>query len=193
MFEKLGYTRKVDSEKLIYTKYLNGKFLCLEITFDLMEKEIEWFDCYEDYTISNALLLAICKQAKELGWIEEEKQEKQETNYEYFKDEIIENSGYTFALVDGKPCSCSGVMCCDCGFSTGHGCGEKIKEWLNKPHEKQTYKLSQFEYDLLQNYNGRLRFIDMNTLYCMKEKGYFKGIDENETVGDILANCEVIK
>lgn len=26
----------------------------------------------------------------------------------------------------------------------------------------------------------------------MKEKGYFKGIDENETVGDILANCEVI-
>ncbi len=33
----------------------------------------------------------------------------------------------------------------------------------------------------------------MNTLYCMKEKGYFKGIDENETVGDILANCEVIK
>lgn len=69
MFEKLGYTRKLDSEKLIYTKYLNGKFICLEITFDLLEKEIEWFDCYEDYTISNALLLAICKQAKELGWL----------------------------------------------------------------------------------------------------------------------------
>lgn len=34
-----------------------------------MEKEIEYFDCYEDYTISNDLLLAICKQAKELGWL----------------------------------------------------------------------------------------------------------------------------
>lgn len=35
----------------------------------LVKKEIEWFDCYEDYTISNVLLLAICKQAKELGWL----------------------------------------------------------------------------------------------------------------------------
>lgn len=69
MFEKLGYTRKLDSEKLIYTKYLNDKFLCLEITFDLIFEEVEFFDDFEDYTISNALLLAICKQAKELGWL----------------------------------------------------------------------------------------------------------------------------
>ena len=124
MFEKLGYTRKLYSEKLIYTKYLNAKFLCLEITFDLMKKEIEWFDCYENYTISNALLLAICKQANELGWIcekDEHFEEKAETNYEYFKDEIIENSGYIFALVDGKPCSCSGVMCCNCEFKKSGG------------------------------------------------------------------------
>lgn len=84
-------------------------------------------------------------------------------------------------------------MCCYCGFSTGHGCYEKIKEWLNQPHEKQIYKLSQFEYDSLQNYNGRLRFINMNTLYCMKEKGYFKGVDEDATIEDILANCEVVE
>lgn len=69
MFEKLGYTRKLDSEELIYTKYLNDKFLCLEIMFNLTKKEIEWLDCYEDYTINNDLLLAICKQAKELGWL----------------------------------------------------------------------------------------------------------------------------
>lgn len=35
---------------------------------------------------------------------EEHFEEKAETNYEYFKDEIIENSGYCFALADGKPC-----------------------------------------------------------------------------------------
>lgn len=27
----------------------------------------------------------------------------------------------------------------------------------------------------------------------MKEKGYFKGIDDNEIIGDILAKCEVIE
>lgn len=36
-------------------------------------------------------LKAVIQQFKELGWIEEEKQEiKQETNYEHYKDEIIE-------------------------------------------------------------------------------------------------------
>lgn len=87
------------------------------------------------------------KTAKEM--FEEEKQEiKQETNYEHFKDEIIENSGYCFALVDGKPCQCSDVSCSECGFSTGYGCSENIKEWLNKPYEKPVYKLTKFEKEL---------------------------------------------
>ena len=84
---------------------------------------------------------------------EEHFEEKQETNYEHFKDEIIENTGFQFALVDGKPSKCSGVRCLDCGFSTGYGCTEKIKEWLKSPHKNQTYKLSQFEYDLIQTYS----------------------------------------
>lgn len=120
-------------------------------------------------------------------------EEKAETNYEHFKDEIIENSGYCFALVDGKPCQCSGVNCYDCGFSTGHGCSEKIKEWLKQPHEKQVYKLTKFEKELLQCYPDIYSFKVFNSLNGMKEKGYFKGIDDNEIIGDILANCEVIK
>lgn len=80
-------------------------------------------------------------------------EEKQETNYEHYKDEIIENCGFTFALVDGKPHKCSDVNCCDCGFSTGHGCGEKIKEWLKSPYKKPIYKLSQFEYDLIKSFD----------------------------------------
>jgi hypothetical protein len=70
MFNKLGYTRKLDSEKLIYTKILKYTFnYCFEITFDLLKKEVEFFDDFEDYTINNALLKAIYKQAKELGWL----------------------------------------------------------------------------------------------------------------------------
>lgn len=128
---------------------------------------------------------------------EEYFEEKAETNYEHYKDEIIENYGFTFALVDGKPHKCACVSCSDCEFSTGHGCSEKIKEWLKNPYKKPTYKLSQFEYDLLQSYlKGCLRrftFKTVLTLNVMKEKGYFKGVDENATIEDILANCEVIK
>lgn len=71
MFEKLGYIRTVESKKIIYTYYLKGLFHCIEITFDLTEKEVELFDDHEAYTMNNALLKAIDKQAEELGWLDE--------------------------------------------------------------------------------------------------------------------------
>lgn len=123
-------------------------------------------------------------------------EEKQETNYEHYKDEIIENCGFTFALVDGKPHKCSDVNCCDCGFSTGHGCGEKIKEWLKSPYKKPIYKLSQFEYDLIKAFDRCKECCLLNEIECLKklrEKGYFKGIDPFTKVHDIIDNCEVIK
>lgn len=72
MFERLGYKRNVESKKLIYTKNLKGMFRYIEITFDLTEKEIELYDDHEAYTVNNALLKAIDKQAEELGWLKEE-------------------------------------------------------------------------------------------------------------------------
>lgn len=127
---------------------------------------------------------------------EEHFEEKAETNYEHFKDEIIENSGYCFALADGKPCQCSDVSCSECGFSTGHGCSEKIKEWLNKPYEKPKYKLTQFEYDLLsvhKDYKTYNNIANQIHLFKMREKGYFKDIDTNIPIREILDNCEVIE
>ena len=38
MFEKLGYTRNLDSKKIIYAKELKGMFRYVEITFNLTEK-----------------------------------------------------------------------------------------------------------------------------------------------------------
>ena len=127
---------------------------------------------------------------------EEHFEEKQETNYEHFKDEIIENTGFQFALVDGKPSKCSGVRCLDCGFSTGYGCTEKIKEWLKSPHKNQTYKLSQFEYDLINTFDRCKECCLLNEIECLKklrEKGYFNGIDPFTKVHEILDNCEVIQ
>lgn len=127
---------------------------------------------------------------------EERFEEKQETNYEYYKDEIIEKSNLFFALVDGKPHQCSDVSCCDCGFSTGHGCAEKVKEWLKSPHKNQTYKLSQFEYDLINTFDRCKECCLLNEIECLKklrEKGYFNGIDPFTKVHDIIDNCEVIQ
>lgn len=123
-------------------------------------------------------------------------EEKAETNYEHYKDEIIKNSGFQFSLVDGKLHQCSDVRCLDCGFSTGHGCSENIKKWLKKPYKKKTYKLSQFEYDLIQTYrdgNTDCNLSDRRILRELKDKGYFKCVDHDTKIHDILANCEVIK
>lgn len=68
--------------------------------------------------------------------------------------------------------------------------------WLEK-EKKPVYKLTKFENDLLQSYvEGNLRkcmFKDISALMRIKEKGYFKGVDENARIEDILTNCEVIK
>lgn len=201
MFEELDF-KQVQNDKncIVYEQYINGN--CRQIIFTLLLKKFRTTYGYQisgEYAcdITSDELKAVIQQAKELGWFEEEKQEiKQETNYEHFKDEIIENSDYCFALVDGKPCQCSSVSCCDCGFSTGHGCSETIKEWLKSPYKKPTYKLSQFEYDLINAYDRCKECCLLNEIEALKrmsEKGYFKGIDPFTKVHEILDNCEVIQ
>lgn len=192
MFERLGYELEPEEtyagDKILpYRCYKKN----MGITFYLKEKQfVKTKRATDCIAIKESELKAIIQQCKELGWLEDE---KQETNYEHYKDEIIENCGFTFALVGGKPHKCACVNCNDCGFSTGHGCTEKIKEWLKKPHEKpvSVYKLTKFEKELLQCYPDIYSFKVFNSLNGMKEKGYFKGIDENEIIGDILTNCEV--
>lgn len=67
---------------------------------------------------------------------------------------------------------------------------EKTAEQMFK---KPTYKLNKFEIDLLQiNSIKAFRFKNINFLTLIKEKGYFKGIDEDATIEDILAKCEVV-
>lgn len=203
MFEKLGFEQTRNDDN--YIEYVrNGLGGYISILFSLRLKSIKSTYGYQArgtnyHEIPPDELKAIIQQAKELGWLEEKDEnfeEKQETNYEHFKDEIIENSGYCFALVDGKPCQCSSVSCCDCGFSTGHGCSETIKEWLKSPCKKPTYKLSKFEYDLLnvhKDYKTYNNIANQIHLFKMHEKGYFKDIDTNIPIREILDNCEVIK
>lgn len=193
MFERLGY-RCIKSNNSIWyindsdeENYRSVEFYFCDCTFDAIGN-------YGDPLMVNVKELeAINKQCEELGWIE--KEEKTETNYEHFKNKIIEDCSFTLALVDGKPQKCSSVNCNGCGFSTGHGCREKIKEWLKSPYEKPTCKLTKFEYDLLNAHKDsgmRQCISNYSTLLEMYGKGHFKGIDTSVPIHKILENCEVM-
>lgn len=71
---------------------------------------------------------------------------------------------------------------------------EWLQELVDKEiPKKQTYKLTQFEYDLLQHFSVDFKFKEMGLLKEMKEKGHFKNINGDELIKDILESCEVIK
>ena len=89
MFEELGYEKAEKSESVVL--YTNG----YGDTISFKEnKHIVITPIQGCRTIIMTCLLenAIHKQCEELGWFEEEKQEiKQESNFEHYKDEIIED------------------------------------------------------------------------------------------------------
>lgn len=126
---------------------------------------------------------------------EEHFEEKAETNYEHFKDEIVQKVKYNLAVVNGEPKPCEDTNCDECDFKCCC-CGEKRFEWLASPYKKPTYKLSQFEYDLLsvhKDYKTYNNIANQIHLFKMREKGYFKDVDTNIPIREILDNCEVIK
>lgn len=200
IFEKLGY-RCIKSNNSIWyindsdeENYRSVEFYFCDCTFDAIGN-------YGDPLMVNVKELeAINKQCEEIGWIEEEKQEiKQETNFEHYKDEIIELYIEDLAISKGKMRQCCEILCSECGFADENGdCigHRRIIEWLKKPYQKQTYKLSQWEYDLLNAYkNSGMRqcISNYSTLLEMYGKGHFKGIDTSTPIHEILDNCEVIK
>lgn len=196
MFEKLGYKFKeifyVDESNYAYEYSCGGKRFIFQ---DLDEKGIVT-DLVKYVSLDE--LQAIIQQMKELGWIElDEKQEiKQETNYEHFKDEIIEDGIWNLALVNGKPKRCHNVYCKDCEFKTSRECKKKLEGWLKQPYERPTYKLTQCEYDMLDAiFEKEARFSTVYLIGELKKKGYFENIkcDSKVLVKDILADCEVIE
>lgn len=137
------------------------------------------------------------------AWLEELKQYKEEnqpeTNLDHYKDEILENCMWNLAIVDGRPKRCNRTRCSDCEFDkdSPRKCHKRTIEWLEQTYIKPKYELTKFEIDLLQGYLkgffSGYEFKNITTLNRMKEKGYFKDVDEDATIEDILADCEVTK
>ena len=197
MFKELGYQRNEENEEIIYLIETKGSFYYQEIIFNLLKKIIVIDGNFLEVAIENNLLKAINKQAKELGWLEEEKQEiKQETNFEHYKDRILDCCIDHLAVVKGIPNSCTKIDCNDCDFLTiKKECCEIAKEWLKQPYKKLTYKLNKFEFDLIQTYSDcheSCKLSEFKQLIELKDKGYFKDINLDLTIHEILDNCEVV-
>lgn len=129
------------------------------------------------------------------GLVNEHFEEKKDTNFEHYKDDIIGFCLEDLAISKGKVVECCAIPCSECDFNdkNGHCIGKHgIMKWLKHPYKKTTYKLTKFEKELLQCYPYKNSFKLFNSLNGMKKKGYFKGIDDNEIIGDILENCEVV-
>lgn len=193
IFKELGYKKSTDIDAIAYSEKLDGTFYHFEITFDLLEKEIV-IGTNMEYVIENDLLQAIIQQAKELGWLEDEKQEiKQETNIEHYYEYLSEVGLGGFALVNGRCTKCSGTRCSECDFSSSDCCNKRLR-WLASPYRKK-YKLTKFEFDLLNTYKDsgmRKSIFNYSTLLGLQEKGYFKDINTSIPIYEILDNCEVI-
>lgn len=154
----------------------------------------------------NQCMSDLCRENfKQLAeWLEELKQyreqykeQNQETNLDHFQQEILEKGLWNLAVVKGRPERCDHIKCIDCELSKdrSRGCHEKVMDWLKQPRKAPANKLTRFEYDLLQSFlKGhpfRYQFKNINALTEMKEKGYFKGVDMDATLEDILADCEI--
>lgn len=71
---------------------------------------------------------------------------------------------------------------------------EELKQYkLASHYKKPAYRLTKFEKDLLQSYSNiyKYKFKAVPVLIRMKEKGHFKDINEDATIKDILADCDI--
>lgn len=154
----------------------------------------------------NQCVSDLCRENfKQLAeWLEELKQyreqykeQNQETNLDHFQQEILEKGLWNLAVVKGRPERCDRVKCIDCELSKdrSRGCHAKVMDWLKQPRKAPAIKLTKFEQDLLQScsqgYSPEYQFKNINSLTEMREKGYFKGVNRDATIEDILANSEI--
>lgn len=199
IFKELGYEKSEKSESIVLYTNGYGDTISFKETKHVVITLMQ--GCRT--IIMNCLLeKAIHKQCEELGWLDEKTEIKEArnpelTNFEYYKDEILDCCIDNLAVVKGIPKSCSKTDCNDCDFLTiQKDCREIAKEWLKKPYKKLPYKLSKWEYDMMDTiFEKEARFSRMHLIGELKKKGYFENIkcDSNVRVKDILANCEVIK
>ena len=190
MFEKLGYTKCNNCTNPSYFKKddpyawinFNNKNVAISSQLDLGYESLD----YE-------LIKAIYKQCQELDWVDEQIC----TNFkDGTSDFWCSNCGIYLddlnEIVIPENCKDN-----QDGYELRYcpNCGCKIVDYDHFA-KKAKYKVTQFEFDLLNTYRfckEGCKFRDCTQLREMKVKGYFKDIDADAKIRDILWNCGVVK
>lgn len=194
LFEKLGYKKRAGFESICYV-YENEDTTDFEIIFDLKNKTIHTHGGCTDKSLSMDELEAIKKQCEELDWVDE----KICTNFkDGTSDFWCSNCGIYLddlsQIVISE--SCNENVKQD-GYELRYcpNCGCKIVDYDHFA-KKAKYKVTQFEFDLLNTYRfckEECKFRDCTQLRELKVIGYFKDVDADAKIRDILWNCGVIK
>ena len=195
MFEEFGYKRNVEDEKITYLQKFGSGYFHIKITFNLSKKEIG-INSNMDVEINDDILQVIIQQCKELDWIDEKNCTDFSSNQT--SDFMCSNCGIYLddlsQIVIDENCK-RNVNQDEYELRYCPNCGCKIVDYEHFA-KKQKYKVTQFEFDLLNTYRlckEECKFRDCSQLRQLKVKGYFKDVDENVKIHDILWNCEVIK
>ena len=194
MFKKLGFEQTLNDSDFIFYEKVEAESCHTRFMFALESRSFEaifYVDGYGGggYFIELDEFKAILKQVEELGWIAE----KPETNFEHYFEYLSKLNMSDFALSDGRVVQCLGTHCRGCDFNGD--CIERKFKWLKQPYEKTTFKLTQFEYDLLNAHkdSGMQKCIsNYRPLLELHEKGYFKDVDTSVPIHEILDNCKVV-
>ena len=112
-------------------------------------------------------------------------EERQETNLEHWYDSFDRTTLCTYIRLREEACR----------FYKDSD-ADTMLDWLLSPYEEPPKcKLSKLEYDLLdfcKQYNDTQVIKDWAVLMEMQNKGHYKDIPTDVTIGDILENAEVI-
>lgn len=194
LFEKLGYKKQVGFESICFI-YENEDTVNFEIIFDLKNKNIHTHGGYTDKSLSMDELNAIKKQCEELDWVGE----KICTNFSSGQGEFMcSNCGIYLddlsQIVIPESCN-ENVKQDEYELRYCPNCGCKIVDYQHFA-KKAKYKVTQFEFDLLNTYRfckEECKFRDCTQLRELKVIGYYKDVDADAKIRDILWNCGVIK
>ena len=199
MFEELGFEQTEKDDIFIEYQRDDGDQHA-EITFSLQDKNFRAiYGRYEfgmtSHYVTSDELKAINQQVKELGWIEEDIC----TNFSSGQSGEFLCSNCGICLEDLSEIVIGGddKRNNQDGYELRYcpNCGCKIVDYDHFA-KKAKYKVTQFEFDLLNTYRfckEECKFRDCTKLRQLKEKGYFKDVDANAKIHDILWNCGVIK
>jgi len=160
-----------------------------EKILDYIDRQINYQDQSDDYALGeNYAYRDIYEYIGDMPITE-----TKETNLEHFVNDIINDYDKLRDKMLTDSALTSALQTYYFEYSDPSlGVIQDMLHWYCEEYKKPKYKLSKFEYDLLDTNDSKDKtFGSFNTYGYMKKRGYFEDIPDDATIKDILKYCEV--